>query len=233
MDDVITRVEQLLHKVQSKFDELRNKINSLLSHVPSFLHWVIGKVEDLWDKLCAKMKQFWDWFTDKLAYAGDPWLLHDIGTSWNTKLGEPAHKRANEVDSDDLLVDDTWTGSSAAAYKSHIGGQKDALNNVGQNLATTVSSALNSMKTGILSFWAGVIAGLIASGVSIALGAGESATILGIPPGVATVIAGVVVFLAAAGAGVRILKSNCDDAKDAMNNALIYADPWPDFALNS
>lgn len=232
MDDVIAKVQQLLQKVESKFEELRNKVNSVLSHVPFFLKWVISKVEDLWNKLLDKISEFWDWFTDKLAYAGDPFLLHDTGQRWNTELGMPTDRRASQVDSDALLVDDTWTGSAAAAYKSRIGEQKSALEAVGSSLATTVSSALNSMKTGIIAFWTGVAVGLVALIGGIIGAVTASGTIIGIPVGVAVAIAAVLAFLAAAGGGVLVLKSSCDDAADSMNTTRGYADPWPSFALD-
>ena len=162
IDDIVAKIKALLEKVRSKVEALASRINSLLSHVPRLLSWVIDKVQELWNKLVAKLSEFWDWFTDKLAYAGNPALLHDTGQRWNTDLGLPSHQRAEDVDSDDLLVDDTWTGTAAEAYKNKIGDQQLALDAVGQSMAATVASALNSVKSGIWAFWAGVVLAVIA-----------------------------------------------------------------------
>lgn len=229
IDEIINRIEGLLDKIEGKVDAIRDKINSLLSHVPSFLHWVVSKVEDLWNKVCDKIGEFWDWFTDKLAYAGDPGLLQSTGQDWNSKLGEPTHKRASTVGSDQLLVDDTWTGDGADKYKSHMGDQESALESVGQTYASAVSSTLNSLKTGVILFWAGVIAGLIALTTGIIAATAATGTIIGIPAALASIIFAIVGFLATAGGGVLALKLACSDASSSLQTLLGYADPWPDF----
>lgn len=229
IDEIINRIEGLLSKVESKIEEVRNRINKLLSKVPGFLHWAVSKVEHAWNKLCDKIGEFWDWFTDKLAYAGDPGLLEQTGGDWNTLLGQPLHKDAAEVAAGKLLVDDTWTGDGADAYKADIGDQKSALDAVGQTYASAVSGALNGLKTGLIEFWAGVIVGLIALVTGIIAGAAATGTIIGIPAGVAAIIFAVIGFLTAAGAGVLALKLSADDTASSLKTLTSYANPWPSF----
>ena len=229
IDEIIQRIEGLLDRVESKLDEVRNRINSLLSKVPGFLHWAVGRIQDAWNKLCDKLAEFWDWFTDKLAYAGDPLLLEQTGKDWNTLLGEPTHHDAAKVETGRLLVDDTWTGDGADAYKADIGGQKSALEAVGQTYASAVSGALNGLKTGLIEFWTGVIVGLIALVTGIIAGAAATGTIIGIPAGVASIIFAVIGFLTAAGAGGLALKLSADDTASSLQTLIGYAEPWPSF----
>ena len=226
----MAKVRSLLAKVQSKFDELTSKINRLLSHVPSYLHWVIAKVDKLWSELCAKMTELFDWFRKTLPAPGNPILLHQIGQAWNTALGLPAHKRSNEVDSDALLVDDTWTGTSAEAYKSHIDDQRGALNSVG-TVAGAIASAMNTMKTGIWSFWIGVGVALIAFVGGLISVATATGTIVGIPVALALGIATAAAFWGAIGAGCALLHFACSDSRDSINTTIAYSDPWPKFAV--
>lgn len=232
IDEIINKIESLLDKIQDKIKWIEGKINGLLSHVPFFLKWAVSAIQDLWNKVCDKIEEFWNWFTDKLAYAGDPGLLQQTGQDWNKLLGQPTHKRAADVDSDELLVDDTWTGTAADAYKSHIGDQKSALEAVGQTYATAVSSALNGLKTGVILFWSGVIAGLISLLVGIVLATGATGTIIGIPAALATILGAIVLFLVTAGGGVLALKLSLGDTSSSLNTLKSYTDPWPNFVLS-
>lgn len=233
INSLIQRIEEKLNQIRDLVNQITNKINGLLSHVPGWLHWVISKVEDLWNKFCDKMSEFWNWFTDKLAYVGDPFVLKDTGEKWNTKLGVPTHKRAGEVDADALLVDNIWTGSSAEAYKSKIGDQKDALDSVGQNYATSVQGALNTMKTGIWVFWIGVVGGIVVLVGGFLVGLGAEGTIIGIPAGLLEQIVAVVGFLILAGGAVAALKLCADDSAATLKGVNTYYDEkWPSFALS-
>lgn len=233
INSLIQKINEKLQKIQQLQNEIMNKINGLLSHVPGYLHWAVSKIVDLQRKFNEKMVEFWNWFTDKLAYVGDPFLLKSTGERWNTALGVPTHKRANEVDADDLLVDGIWTGSGAEAYKSKIGDQKDALDSIGQNYATGVQGALNTMKTGIWVFWLGIVGGLIELVGGVLAGLIAEATVVGALPGLAEQILVVVVFLVLAGGATAALKLCADDSASALkgvNN--YYDDKWPSFALS-
>lgn len=232
INSLIQKLQEKLNKIRELVTTITNKINGLLSHVPGWLHWAVSKIEDLWNKFCDKMGEFWDWFTDKLAYVGDPFLLKDTGQRWTDKLGAPTHKRAGEVDSDDLLVDDIWTGTAADAYKSKIGDQKSALNAVGTSYANSVQLSLNTMKTGIWVFWIAVVAALVVATIAFIAGIGAEGTIIGIPAGLFAQIAAVVGFLLAAGGATLALKFSADDSASSLRNLNSYADKWPSFALS-
>jgi hypothetical protein len=230
--ELIRKVTEKLNRIRDLVDQVRDKINGLLDAVPFFLKWIVSKIEGLWDKFCNKMEEFWNWFTDKLAYAGDPFLLKETGQKWTDQLGKPTHQRFEEVDSDDLLVDDNWRGTAASAYKEKIGGQKDALNAVGRIHANPIQSALNTMKTGIWIFWIGIASALAALILGVIAGLAAEGTIIGIPAGLFAQIAAVIAFLLAAGGATAALKLSCDDAAQGLRNLNTYANKWPSFALD-
>lgn len=238
INSLIQKIEEKLHQINDIVNRVRDKINSLLSHVPGVLHWAVAKIQDLWNQFCKKMTEFWDWFTDKLAYAGDPFILQDTGDKWNTNIGIPAHKRAKEVDASVLLVDnqdkdENWSGTGADAYRSKLGDQKEALDGIGQNYATAVQSALNGMKTGIWVFWIGIGVAIVILVAGVIIGAAADASIIGLPAGMAEMLAAVIEFLLVGGASVAALALLAHDSAASLRQVnSYYDDKWPDFALS-
>jgi hypothetical protein len=233
MDEIIEKINGFLDKVQGKLEELTDKVNGILSHVPFFLQWAVDKFMDLWNKMLDKLGEFWDWFTDKLAYCGDPFGLGDAGDRWNTDLGQPTKALADQIDGEhELLVDDNWTGTAASAYKEQVPDQEAALRSVGQSFATAVDSAMGSLKTGLITFWLAIGAALVALAVAIVLATAAAGTVIGLPAAPVAVIAGVIAFLVAAGTGLAALYLGTSSAADSFRNARQYATDWPEFAVS-
>jgi hypothetical protein len=233
MDEIIAKISGFLDKVQGKLEELTDKVNGILSHVPFFLQWAVDKFMDLWNKMLDKLGEFWDWFTDKLSYCGDPFGLGEAGDRWNTDLGLPTKSLADQIDDEhELLVDDTWTGTAATAYKEQVPDQEAALRTVGQSFATAVDSAMGSLKSGLLLFWGGIVIGLITLVGAIIGATAAAGTIIGLPAAPVAVVIGVVGFLLTAGAGVAALYLLAGTAADSLRNGRQYATDWPDFAVS-
>ncbi|MGZ4447608.1 MAG: hypothetical protein ACXVWZ_08790 [Nocardioides sp.] len=232
IDEIIARINGFLDKVQAKLEELTDKVNSILSHVPGFLSWAVDKFMDLWNTMLDKLGEFWGWFTDKLAYAGDPFGLGDVGDRWNSDLGLPAKALADSIDDEhELLVDDTWTGLAATAYKEQVPDQESALRTVGQTFASAVDSAMGTLKAGIITFWAAVVTALVTLVLAIIAATAAAGTVIGLPAAPVAVISGIVAFLLAAGTGVAALYLTTSSAADSFRNARQYATSWPDFAV--
>lgn len=79
--------QQLIDKIRCKVEEWRNKINSILKHVPAAVMWVIDKVTEGWSQFNDKMDEFWKFFADYLNMAGDPIGLRLAGDAWNERMG--------------------------------------------------------------------------------------------------------------------------------------------------
>lgn len=232
IDEIIEKINGLLDKVQGKLEELANKVNGILSHVPFFLQWAVDKFMDLWNTMLDKLGEFWDWFTEKLAYAGDPFGLGDAGERWNTDLGLITKALADQIDDEhELLVDDNWTGTAASAYKEQVPEQEDALRTLGQ-FATNVHSAMGTLKAGIITFWGAIVTALVGLAVAIVIATAAAGTVIGLPAAPVAVVAGVIAFLLAAGTGVAVLYLLADSAAGTFRDARQYATDWPDFAVS-
>lgn len=232
MDEVMGEVERLLQQIQDKIDWLRDKINGVLEKVPGWLDWVVGKVQEAWNEFIAKVGELWDWFTDKLAYAGDPGGLDSLATRWTTEIATVTSAQAHEVDSGDLMVDDRWQGDAAEQYRQKVPEQKSTLEAIRGQLVTAVTGALDTLRMGIITFWVGVGTALLALVGGLAGAATATGTIVGLPA--APVIAGiaVAVALAALGSTYWVLTSQAASAELKMRGAQSYGlDQWPSFAL--
>jgi hypothetical protein len=232
MDDVIAEVQELLAEVEEKIEELRTKVNGILAQVPGWLDWVVDKVRDGWNEACQKMAEFWDWFTDKLAEAGDMGALERAALSWNTDVGGPASDQSQLVDDGDIFVDDRWTGDAAERYKQKVPEQRRAMDAIRNEFAKVVSGALDAMRGGISAFWWGVVGIVVGLIVAIVGATTATGTIIGLPAVPVMIVTGVVIALASLAAGVAALNSAAASAKNSLNQAASYGlKSWPPFAL--
>jgi hypothetical protein len=228
--DPISRVLELLDKVQRKIEELRNFVNGVLSKVPSVLGWVVDRFLDAWNWMMGKLGEFWDWFTDKISYAGNPFVLSSASVGWKEKVGGPAVNLTRTLDDANLAADDVWDGFGAGQYRQHLPGQREAMTSIAKDFADNISSAMSTMQLAIVAFWAGVIVAVIALINGISAATAEGVTIIGLPAVPATVVASIVVALAALGTGIWILNSQADSARSTLASASSGVQHWPAFA---
>lgn len=232
MDDVAAKARQVLEKIEAKVEDLRNKINAVLSKVPGVLSWVVDKILDAWNAFCQKMQQFWDWFTDKLAYVGSPGALSDASSRWHQEVGGPVSVLSHDVDAGDLRSDDAWSGSAAEQYRQKVPEQQSAMQVI-RDLASLVASGLDTMRNAIIVFWGAVAIALLSFVGGLAGAITATGTILGAPA--APVIAGAaaLVCLASLGVGVWSLNSAATSARNSMTQASTTGPTsWPVFSLS-
>jgi hypothetical protein len=233
VDDVIDEVTRLLDEIRGKVDELTRTINETLAKVPGWASWVVDRVRDGWDAFCEKLGQFWDWFTDKLAYAGDPGGLSDLARRWADEVAAPVSAQTHEIEAGDLLVDDRWQGDAADQYRQRVPDQKLTLKAVRSEYVAALTSALNSMSSAITVFWWGVAGAL----VSLALGIVGAVTAAGgvVTAPAAPVIAGLGVAgaLIALGTTLYGLINEATSTELALDSAKSYGlTSWPSFAVS-
>jgi hypothetical protein len=230
---VIDEVTRLLQEIRDKVDELTRKVNETLAKVPGWAGWVVDRVLDAWDAFCEKLGQFWDWFTDKLAYAGDPGGLSDMARRWTDDVAAPVSAQTHEIDDGDLLVDDRWKGDAADQYRQRVPEQKESLEAVRSEYVTALTSALNSMSSGITVFWWGVAAAIVSLAAGIAGALTATGTIIGLPAAPVLAAAGVVVALVALGTTWSVLNNEATSAALALDTAKSYGlTSWPSFAVS-
>lgn len=233
MDDVIAQVQELLAEVEAKLEELRTTINGMLADVPFWLDWVADRVRDGWNQVCTKMAEFWEMIGEVLAWAGDMGALERAALRWNMDVGGPPSAQSQLVDEGDLLVDDRWTGDAAEQYTQKVPEQKSAMEAIRSEFATVVSGALDAMRSGISSFWWGVVGTIGGLIVAIAGALTATGTIVGLPAVPVIVVIGVGIAVASLLAGIAALNSGASTANNSLNQAASYGlSTWPTFALS-
>ncbi|HEY8721634.1 hypothetical protein [Pengzhenrongella sp.] len=229
-------IRDLLKTIETKFGELQRAVSGALSAVGSWAAVVADQIQDAWTKICTEAEKFWNAIGEILGNMGDPGALSDMSTRWNADVGAPVSAKVQVADAGNLEVDETWSGKAADNYRQRISLHKTALDKVQSTIAVGMSSALDTVKTGIWTFF-GCLLGALASLVVGILGAlASTATILGIPAGI---LIGAGAFLVAAAAvftGGILLKSSCQSALNALqqkvgDNSGFLDGRWPKGAL--
>lgn len=225
-DQVIEKVLELLRKIEAKIEELTRIINAALSKIPGILHYIVDRVREGWDKLVAKLGEFWAWFADKLSYLGNPGLLNSAASEWKLMGGKVA--RLNEDITDlGLSVDDRWTGYASDQYKQSVEPQRTANTSIMSDFAEPIADAMTGLAGAIVAFWVGLGVALLSLVGAIAGGLTAAGTIIGLPAAPVLVVIGVVIFLASAGAGVAILYSSAATARISMQSTTKGISQWP------
>ncbi|MFJ4166194.1 hypothetical protein ACIPY5_11615 [Microbacterium sp. NPDC089698] len=118
----------------------------------------------------------------------------------------------------------------AQQYQQHLPGQREAMTSIAKDFADSISSAMSTMQIAIVAFWAGVIVAVIALINGISAATAEGVTIIGLLAVPATVVASIVIALAALGTGIWILNSQADSARSTLASASSGVQHWPAFA---
>lgn len=216
----LEKINNEITRINEKVTELSNKINSVLSNVPSFLGWVVDRVEALWDEFVAAMERLWEKITEIFSNLGSPSTLWDTADDWSELVGGPVSGIAGNAHSDNSEIDRYWEGDAAVAYLDTLMPQRVAMEKIQTTFSEPVATALSGMAKAIIAFWvslgialASLVAGLIGA-------AAASGTIIGIPAGIVVAIGAVAVCVAAIAAGYLILKSEASSAKNTLTTKL-------------
>lgn len=234
MDEIF----DLLDEIQAKTESLRNTVNDWLGRVPGWASWVGDRIRDAWDWLVARANEFWDGLTLIVGNLGDPGKLSATGSSWNNSVGGPVSSQVQVAEVGNLDVDDRWSGTAADAYRQRISLHKTALDKIKASMTDGLSSALDQVKTGIIIFWAAMVAALatLVSGIIGALA--STATVFGIPAGILIAAGAFAIALAAIWGGGTKLKSDCMTARNTLEQKVINENTgfldghWPAGALS-
>ena len=226
----------LIDQIMSVLDRIDGKTTDLQSSINSKMHWLPGGLQDKvisgWNKFCGFMAKLWDHIVEFVTNLGSPTALWDTADAWSNTVGGPVSAQVQSADAGYLTVDDNWDGDAADAYRQTLPLQKAALDKVKSALTDGIAGALSDVAKGIIAFWAGLLAALLALVTGIIGAIASSATIFGLPAapfiaaGAALVAAGAVL------GGSLILKSVASSANSSLrqklnDNAAFHNGHWP------
>lgn len=237
MDDLVQRINDLIEKIKGKLDDLLGRVNDFLGWVPWGLGWLADKIKDAWSWLCGKFEEFWDGVTKITSNMGDREALSSTATTWSTSVGGPVSAQKDAVDASAVLrADDAWEGDAAEAYAGRAKQHQTALEKVVTTYVTAMSSALDTVRAGLVKFYMGLVTALGALVAGIIAALASSATIFGIPAGIFIAGGAALIAVGAFYTGGELLKSDCTAANNTLmqkmndNNGFPHA-AWPSGAV--
>jgi len=217
MDEIL----DLLDQIEAKFAELQNAVNTVLGKVPGWAAWIGDRIRDAWDYMCEQAQKFWRWLSGIVTNRGDPGQLTATGSTWNSAVGGPVSAQVQVAEAGNLEVDDTWSGTAADRYRERISLHKTALDKIKSSMTDGLSSALDTVRVGIIIFW-------IALGAALAVLVGgilgailTTATVFGAPAAPFIAGAAILVCLTSMTAGGFKLKSDCRSARNTLEQKVI------------
>lgn len=236
IQELLDKAERLMQKIRDKLRELVEKINNLLSSAPSVLvpdfvveaiQAGIRKMNEVFDKLVAKMQEFFD-------SPGWPWALWEAGDRWLNGVAGPSAETENQVTSGKLNVDNYWKGSAAEAYKETLGTQQPAFAAMVE-VARTIKQCLHDAGWGIIKFWVAVGIGIATAvtGIIAAVAAvvGVVTAPLGPVAAAAAIVAALTVIVGSAWAAYVEFQGVKDQAEalreERRYNTAFEGDQWP------
>lgn len=230
MHPLIQKIQELVTKLQDKFDEFHSKVTNLLSNVPWGLGWLADKLLDAWNAFVDKWNDFWEFYAHMFSNLGSPSGISQVQSNWNSGIGNPVSAEAGNADAGLLMADEHWTGTAASNYRPRAALQKSALQAIKATLADGATTALDQVRAGLVKFYAALIAalGTFIAGIIGALA--STATIFGAPAG--PFIAGGATLVAGGAfiGGGLLLESDCDAAKNTLQTKLADKTAFPNGA---
>ena len=217
MDEIF----DLLDEIKAKTDSLASTVNDWLGKIPGWASWVGDKIHDAWNWLVEKANEFWEGLTLIVGNLGDPGMLSSTASAWNTSVGGPVSAQVQVAELGNLDVDNAWTGTAADAYRERISLHKTALDKIKASMTDGLSSALDAVKTGIVIFWAAMVAALLTLIAGILGAVLSSATLFGIPAGIFIAAGAFAIALGAIWGGGTKLKSDCSTARNTLEQKVI------------
>lgn len=227
MHPLIQQILDLVEKIKTKFDELMGKVNDFLGWIPWGLGWLADKIESAWNGLVDKWNEFWDGCELIFGNMGDPDSIQQVSNEWNNDVGGPVSAQAGKADRALLAADDHWEGQAAASYFPKSALHKTALEAVQNTFATGFRTALDSVRSGLVKFYMGLVTALGALVVGFIGALASSATIFGIPAGILIAAGACLVAIGAFYTGGTLLKSDCTTAQTQLTNTMNTQGPFP------
>ena len=161
MDDLVQKINDLIESIKGKLDDLLGTVNDFRRWVPWGLGWLADKIKDAWNWLCGKFEEFWTALTDITSHMGDRGALSSTAGTWSSSVGGPVSAQKDAVDASAVLkADDTWVGDAAGAYAGKAKLHQVALEKVVTTYVTAMSSALDTVRAGLVKFYMGLITAL-------------------------------------------------------------------------
>ncbi|MEV8506290.1 hypothetical protein AB0368_15850 [Actinoplanes sp. NPDC051475] len=179
--DLLAKMDTKLKDIDASSAKLFDRSNRAMLLLPpgvsDMLHDALVKLRDL-------MAKFFDEIAKVVLNPGWPPGLYSTGNAWTSQVGGPISSLSGKLTTDQMRIDNFWTGPAADAYSAILPSQQKAVEAIKQ--ATDVlDSNLTKAAAGIVVLWIGVIAAVASYLIELVAESGAAATVVGAPPAAA------------------------------------------------
>jgi len=225
--DLLARMDTKLKDVDQSSAKLFDRSNRAMALLPP---GVSDMLRDALIRLRDLMAKFYEELAKIQFNPGWPPGLYSTGNAWTSQVGGPISSLSGKLSTDQLRIDNLWTGPAADAYAAILPTQQKAVDAIKQ--ATDVlDSNLTKAAAGIVVLWIGVIAAVASYLIELIAETGAAATVVGAPPaaagaGLSTAkVIGLVIAAIGVFAGYAALLA---DSMSSMRQAMYANGPFPD-----
>ncbi len=180
-EEVLRRVREALDAIPKKFQELIDKINSVLGWLPGF---ILDKIKAALDAVGDFIGKVLTEIGKIITQPGVPWTLWSHGNSWTEQVGAKASNWQDVFHIGSLKTDDEWKGGAADAYKNILPLQQKALGAV-KSACDEVDDVLTKMAIAIGVAWLAIVAAVVSFVIELTGETAAAATVAGAPPAAA------------------------------------------------
>src|SRR5690554_2460301 len=194
LNDAVARLEQFPAWLNDQIQEVVRRVNSLLEAVPFWAEAIIDEILDqarqLLQRISELARRLVSWLQEEV-FPGmqGPFTIYSTGSDWTTSVYSTVTDVAGQVQLSQTRVDDFWSGPAATAYAQEIPAQRAAADKVAE-IVSKLRETLHGLALSLGAVYIAIAAALVVAAVEIAGGAAAVASILGIPPGLVSIVVG-------------------------------------------
>ena len=194
LDGVIRQLEVFPTWLSDMIDIATDRVNSVLSAVPSVLRAVVDEIVTLARNLLARIAvltaEIIAWHIEHvLPVLAGPMALYETGNRWTTTVYRQLTEVSGRIDLSNTRLEDYWQGPAASAYEQTVASQKAATDKMSETVSST-RTAIQGLALSLGALYIALAAGLVAASIQIAGGSAAVATVVGIPAGLVAIVAG-------------------------------------------
>lgn len=177
-EELLARVERLLHKVEDAASTLVDRVNWAIRFLPAGTgrHAVT-----LTDAFTVDLGTFFALIKPLMLSPGWPPALYTTGDDWTNKVGDTVSRLGDLASIEQTRVDEHWQGTAASAYTQTLVGTGKALKAI-KGAADEIDDALFKMCAALVVCWVAVAVALVSYVAELIAAGAVAATVVGAPP---------------------------------------------------
>lgn len=230
------RLEQLAQLIDEKIASIDDVINRTLSAVPDLLREAAEKALDLIAKMWVELTKVGQKILELLKNLGNPDVLMDVSEELRDLSGLlSVHTQVPTASGSIAWRAGAWDGEARSAYRFRLPDQRAALESVVDDLVVPIADGCRDCALALLGMYAAAVAAMFSFKLGLVGGIAQCLTVIGLPTGVATIIAAAAVCagtLAGVGVtfGLTFSKYAGDFETVAMDFGAFGEQGWPRLA---